>query len=247
MTEREMEDLLWHYPQDLLREPLRQHLRQPVFSTGRADLVFTDRLGDLLVVEIKRGVLPRSALAQVLDYFGPVKASFPNTRVELMVVANVVPPERRLTLENRGIECREISEQQFRVVAGEKGYTFESERKRECDGNPEMAPTLAVVSSDVIAVAANNGLGRPSTRARYTIFGNSVASVINWLGVEGFTVEEVISAFSALGHPLPKLAYIKACLRDGPKHKGTDKERSHPIAVLTDEQKAQFLQFKRRK
>src|SRR5438105_2240920 len=108
MTEREMEDLIWLYPEDLLREPLTQVLRQPSSAVGRADVVFRDKLGGLLVIEIKKGTLPRNALSQILDYFGLVKNAFPDDSVELMVVANEIPRERRLILENRHVECREI-------------------------------------------------------------------------------------------------------------------------------------------
>ena len=94
---------------------------------GRADLVFEDRHGRLLIVEVKRGKLPRGAIDQLLDYFGMMKHRFPDKPVELMVVANVIPAERRLTCENRDIECREINERTFREVAAEVGYKFASE------------------------------------------------------------------------------------------------------------------------
>jgi hypothetical protein len=54
MTEREMEDLLWTFPDKFLNEPLTQFRRQPVSQVGRADLVFKDRLGRLLVLSHDR-------------------------------------------------------------------------------------------------------------------------------------------------------------------------------------------------
>ena len=128
MTEREMEDLLWEYPEKLLTEPLKQYQRQRQSSVGRADLIFTDRLGRLLVVEIKRGKLARGAINQLVDYFGMMKEKFPDKPVELMVVANSIPPERRLACEPYNIECREISEKKFRDVAEEVEYIFQSEK-----------------------------------------------------------------------------------------------------------------------
>jgi hypothetical protein len=61
------------------------------------------------------------------DYFGMMKLRFPDKPVELMVVANTIPPERQLTCESRDIECRAIAEKTFRDVAAAVGYTFASE------------------------------------------------------------------------------------------------------------------------
>jgi hypothetical protein len=127
MLESEMEDLLWKYPDKFL-EPLKQFRRQPRSAVGRADLVFEDRLGRLLVVEIKRGQLKRGAIDQVHDYFGMIKIEFPHKPVEMMVIAQSIPPERKVALELYNIEYREISDKRFRDVAMEMGYSFESER-----------------------------------------------------------------------------------------------------------------------
>ncbi len=62
MTERDMEELLWRFPEKFLNEPLEPFRRQPSSQVGRADLVFKDRLGRFLVVEIKKGMLPRGAV-----------------------------------------------------------------------------------------------------------------------------------------------------------------------------------------
>src|ERR1022692_4635191 len=127
MIEREMQELLWLYPERFLNEPLKQVAWEPPSAVGRADLVFEDRHGRLLVIEAKHGKLPRGAIDQLLDYFGMMKQRFPDKAVELMVVANVIPSERRLTCESRDIECREISERRFRDVAAEVAYLFASE------------------------------------------------------------------------------------------------------------------------
>ena len=140
MTEREMEDLLWEHPEKLLLEPLRQFRRQAVSSVGRSDVVFTDRLDRLLVVEIKRGRLPRGAIEQLHDYFGTLKREFPDRPVELMVVANSIPEERRLACERLNIEPREISEKRFRDIAAEVGYSFASEVTHSKEARDEARP-----------------------------------------------------------------------------------------------------------
>jgi len=114
MTEKEMEDLLWLYPEKFFHAPLKQFERQMVTEIGRSDLIFEDQFGRLLVVELKKGTLARDAMGQVLDYFGAIKKRHPNKPVEMVLVANVIPPERRLALEPYHVESKEIPE--FRSV-----------------------------------------------------------------------------------------------------------------------------------
>ncbi len=149
MIEREMEDLLWEHPEKLLDEPLERFQRQPTSEVGRADLVFREKSGGLLVVELKHGTLPRGAIEQVNDYFGMVKLKSPDKPVEKMVVANRIPPERKLACENLDITAVEIPERRFRKVAEEVGYIFKSETT-STSGPP------------------NAGLGRPEEPERPT-------------------------------------------------------------------------------
>jgi hypothetical protein len=74
MTEREMEDLLWDYPQVFFREPLKQHKRQSASSVSRPDLVFVDSQERLPVIEVKKRVFPRNGVPQILDHLGGVKS-----------------------------------------------------------------------------------------------------------------------------------------------------------------------------
>ncbi len=127
MTEREMEDLLWDHPEKLLNEPLQKFERQPVSAIGRPDLIFVDRIGRLIVVELKRDTLQRAAIPQIVDYFGLVKSRFPDRVVELIVIANQIPPERRTSCAQYNIDAIEIPQKKFRDVAQEVGYVFESE------------------------------------------------------------------------------------------------------------------------
>jgi hypothetical protein len=143
MVEREMQELLWRYPERFLNEPLKQFAWETSSDVGRADLVFEDRHGRLLIIEMKHGKLPRGAIDQLLDYFGMMKQRFPNRPVELMVVANSIPSERRLTCESRDIECREISEKTFRDVAVEVGYSFTSEANL-----PQRTPEIPMIHSN---------------------------------------------------------------------------------------------------
>jgi hypothetical protein len=139
MVEREMQELLWEHPEKLLNEPLAKFRWEASSPVGRADLVFTDRLDRLLVVEVKKGALPRGAIDQLHDYFGMVKREFPDQPVELMVVANRIPEERRLACEKYEIEAREIPEKKFRDVAQEVGYELASEKQNQDTEIPTAA------------------------------------------------------------------------------------------------------------
>jgi hypothetical protein len=80
------------------------------------------------VVEIKKGTAQREVIGQVYNYFGALKQDFPTRSVELVVVATHIPLERRVALEHLNIGWREIPVKQFRAVAREAGYVFDSEK-----------------------------------------------------------------------------------------------------------------------
>lgn len=156
MIEKEMEDLLWSHPEKFFHESLTQFSRQQRSSIGRSDVIFTDRLGRLLVVELKKGKLGRDAIGQIVDYFGMIKKQFPKKPVELMLVANAIPDERKLACEQYNIEPREIPEKKFRDVAEEVGYRFESENRDSPDSVPIAPARARMVSLDA----------RPSSNAQ---------------------------------------------------------------------------------
>lgn len=122
-----MQELIWKHPERFFNEPLKQIAWEASSGVGRADLVFEDRHGRLLIIEVKKGKLPRGAIDQLHDYFGMMKQKYPNKAVEMMVVAWAIPQERRLACEHYDIECKEFSERWFREIAAEHGYVFASE------------------------------------------------------------------------------------------------------------------------
>ena len=85
MNERQFEDILAKYPR-LVEEGLKFKGRQLKF----ADLIFTDRHGQTLVVELKIGVVKREHIGQILDYAGRfIRDGAPPVRV--MIIGNRVP------------------------------------------------------------------------------------------------------------------------------------------------------------
>lgn len=64
MVEREMQELIWEHPERFFNEPFKQFAWETSSSeVGRADLVFEDRHGRLLIIEVRRRKLPRCAIA----------------------------------------------------------------------------------------------------------------------------------------------------------------------------------------
>jgi len=61
-----MQELIWRYPERFLHEPLQQLSWEESSEVGRADLVFEDRHRRILIVEVKKGKLPRGAIDQLL-------------------------------------------------------------------------------------------------------------------------------------------------------------------------------------
>jgi hypothetical protein len=131
MTEREMEDLLSRFTERLLEEALKPIARQQTYLVGRSDLVFQRANGNRLIVEVKRGSAPRGVGGQLRDYWGAEKARNPGKAIDLMVVANEIPFERKRLLEDWNIEWREIPEKTFRDVANAEGYIFKSEQEQD--------------------------------------------------------------------------------------------------------------------
>jgi hypothetical protein len=72
-----------------------------------------------------------------------LKAEFPNRPVELMIVANLIPYERRLAAEQLDIDCVEIAEKKFRDIAKAVGFEFVSEQVNLNSGVTDLIQSLA--------------------------------------------------------------------------------------------------------
>jgi hypothetical protein len=65
---------------------------------------------------LQRGTLDRTHTYKILDYYDEYKGKHPNVFIELMVIANRIPHERRRRLESHGISWKEIPEFEFGVI-----------------------------------------------------------------------------------------------------------------------------------
>jgi len=113
-SEKQMAEVIIAHAQELLGEQLRLIERNLWIGRYELDLLFGDRHGAKLIVELQRGSLDRYHLYKVLDYYDEYKARHPEEFVEVMVVANLISPERKERLGNRGINFREIPDETIR-------------------------------------------------------------------------------------------------------------------------------------
>ena len=100
MKERDFEDILSRYP-ELVEERLRFKDRQVSVKGKFVDLLFEDRHGHTLIVELKKGAIKRQHIAQLLDYEGHFLSPDDPT-VRVMLVGNRVPPNLRKALDHHG-------------------------------------------------------------------------------------------------------------------------------------------------
>jgi hypothetical protein len=121
---------------------------------GRPDLIFEDRIGRLLVIELKRDTLERGGVLQLVDYFGMLKTQFPDRAVELMIVASRIPQERRVACEQYNIDAREIAQERFRDVAEEVGYAFKSEQPKTAEPEPVIPHESPAPKSNQVALSS---------------------------------------------------------------------------------------------
>jgi len=107
MTERDLEDILERYP-ELIEDGLALEGRQVPLGRRHVDLVFRDKYGQRLIIELKQGTILREHIGQIFEYEGDfLTPEDPNVRV--MLIGNRVPPNLRRSLEHHGFEWREFT------------------------------------------------------------------------------------------------------------------------------------------
>lgn len=113
LTEKMMEEAIIDNPTKYLEEGLSLLSRQ--FHIGRYifDLLFEDRHGARLIIELQKGTLDRNHTYKIMDYYDEYKSQHPEHFVELMIIANKIPRERRERLTSYGIAFKEIPESEF--------------------------------------------------------------------------------------------------------------------------------------
>lgn len=114
LSEKMMEDAVSAEPEKYLgEEGLMLVARQFSIGSYIFDLLFEDRRGARLIVELQKGTLDRNHTYKILDYYDEYKDKNPSDFIELIVIANRIPYERRRRLESLGISWKEIPESEF--------------------------------------------------------------------------------------------------------------------------------------
>jgi predicted RNA-binding protein with PUA-like domain len=133
MLEKDIENLLAKYSNEFLpNRNLKLVGQQVKLGTYFADVVFENPKGEMVIIEIKRGLLRREAIGQIIEYYGMLKQKEPNRNIILYLVANVIPKEMTIFLKEKlGIEFIEISASKIREVAEKHSYKFLDAEKPE--------------------------------------------------------------------------------------------------------------------
>jgi len=126
MLEKDIENLLAKYPNEFFPDYSLKFVGQQVkLGTYYADIVFENPKGEMVIVEIKRGILRREAIGQIIEYYGMLKQKEPNKNILLYLVANVIPKEMTVFLKEKlGMEFVEIPASKIREVAEKHSYQF---------------------------------------------------------------------------------------------------------------------------
>lgn len=128
MLEKDLENLIARYPEEFFPgQGLKLVAQQYSVGGKRIDILFEDKHQRKVIVEVKRGVLSREASGQIAEYYGLLKAENDDQFLELVLAANVIPPERRKFLETIGIECKQLGIARVSEIASKYGYAFSDE------------------------------------------------------------------------------------------------------------------------
>ena len=96
ISEREMERAIISNPEKYLKESgLKLISEQYRIGNYIFDLLFEDRHGAKLIIELQHGVLDRNHTYKILDYYHEYKEKNAASFIELMIIANKIPDERK--------------------------------------------------------------------------------------------------------------------------------------------------------
>lgn len=114
LFESQMEDLIARNPDFFLKEEgLKLIDRQFRIGSYIFDLLFEDRHGAKLIVELQRGILDRGHCYKIFDYLDEFKSKNPLDFIDIIIVANEITSERKKMIAAKGIKFLEIPEKDF--------------------------------------------------------------------------------------------------------------------------------------
>ena len=131
VLEKDIENLIARYPDEIFPNEGLKLISQQYHVEGKIiDILFEDKYRRKIIVEVKRGILSREASGQIAEYYGLLKSKNQNEFCEMILVANIIPKERRLFLEHIGIECKELGISWISEIAKKYGYEFIDEQPK---------------------------------------------------------------------------------------------------------------------
>ena len=185
MLEKDIENLIAEHPDDIFPgEGFKLIGQQQNVEGKRIDVLFQDKLNRYIIIEIKRGILNREATGQIAEYYGLLKSINRDGFYEMILCANVIPKERRLFLENIGIECKELGISFISELAKKYNYTFIDDQQ----SNEKIMPSnivnikIPTVISDDCDISVWIFQSNPN---RYDVLNaladNEIGNNIHWL------------------------------------------------------------------
>ena len=158
MLEKDIENLIAHYPEDFFSNSNFKLIGQQVkLGSCFADIVFEDKYNRTIIVEVKRGILSRDASGQIIEYYGLLKQQNPSKTIELILCANIIPSERKIFLENVGIECKELGLSFILNLAKKYNYKFldDAGQNETGESKPKDKPVVLKKDSNIWIFQAN--------------------------------------------------------------------------------------------
>jgi hypothetical protein len=215
MLEREFEDILVAYP-ELVEEGLTLNGRQENVNRKFIDLLFKDRHGHELIVELKIGIATRKHVAQLLDYAG-YRITPNGPPIRIMLIANRIPENLKYSFDYWGFEYKEISEQDLKTFLNEKD---DQKFLKLFDNNTDILtpleqPTIPPSAKAIFSSSSKNETrknmakrikgGNMFNQAKYAIEllmnKNSpiiMREIVSFMAAKGYTSKTYYDLFNAL-------------------------------------------------
>lgn len=134
MTETEMKDIIHKYPSKFFPNLELEGREVDIGLRKRADFIFKDKSGIKVIVEVKKQET-RDIAGQLGEYYGILRQKFPKEKFRLIFCAPQVLEERKLYLNEIGIECQTINEDLIESFAKEDNYKLVESYKTDKRGN----------------------------------------------------------------------------------------------------------------
>lgn len=219
MLEREMEDLIAANPEHFFpRHGFTLQGRQQSFrGVGRFDLLFADRHGMTILMELKAVPARYEVIDQVARYRDALVAQG-STNIIMWIVAPSIPPGMKDFLSHLGIEYTEIHEIEFNRAATLFGYVLHDTTlgRKEVTSQPERFSSLPSFSDAHVVAHTQQQLRTAEQTGNDSWgfgWGTQPAYLIRALEAGGKSKEEIRSEYIAHFHP--ELSYAEAKSKSG--------------------------------